>query len=66
VEYVPKIAVRKKLEDLSPLEEGEAIEKMELSGFNQMLFRSKKTGLISMVYKREDGTYGLVEPVEGL
>ena len=60
--YVPTIAVRKKIEDMSPLEEGEAIERMELLGYDQLLFRSKSTGKISMIYKREQGGYGLVEP----
>jgi len=63
-DYVPSISVRKKIEDMSPLEEGEAIEKMELLGYNQLLFRSKKTGKISMLYKRVNGDYGLVEPAE--
>lgn len=61
-DYVPSISVRKKIEDMSPLEEGEAIEKMELLGYNQLLFRNKLTGKISMLYKRESGDYGLVEP----
>lgn len=60
--YVPTIAVRKKIEDMSPLEEGEAIEKMELLGYEQLLFRNKSTGKISMLYKRIQGGYGLVEP----
>ncbi len=60
--YIPKISVRKKLEDMSPMQEGEAIEKMELMGFNQMLFKNIKTGKISMLYKRNNGDYGLVEP----
>lgn len=63
-DYVPKIAVRKKLEDMSPLAEGEAIERMELSGYDQILFRNKETDKISMIYKRLDGTYGLVEPAD--
>jgi len=63
-DYVPSISVRKKIEDMSPLEEGEAIEKMELLGYNQLLFRSKKSGKISMLYKRLNGDYGLVEPAE--
>jgi putative sigma-54 modulation protein len=62
--YIPTISVRKKIEDMSPLEEGEAIERMELLGYNQLLFRHKGTGKISMVYKREQGGYGLVEPGE--
>ncbi len=60
--YIPKISVRKTLKEMSPMEEGEAIEKMELMGFNQMLFKNIKTGKISMLYKRSSGDYGLVQP----
>ncbi len=63
-DYVPSISVRKKIEDMSPLEEGEAIERMELLGYDQLLFRSKKTGKISMLYRRTSGDYGLVEPAD--
>lgn len=63
-DYVPQIAVRKKIKDISPIEEAEAIEKMELAGYNQLLFRNKNTGKMSMVYRREDGSYGLVEPAD--
>lgn len=63
-DYAPTIAVRKTLEDMSPLEEGEAIEKMELIGSDQLLFRSKSTGKISMIYRRAKGGYGLVEPAD--
>lgn len=65
-DYVPKIAKRKIADDMSPLEEGEAIEKMELLGYEQFLFRSKKTNKISMLYKRKRGGYGLVEPPDNL
>ncbi len=63
-DYVPTIAVRKEIEDMSPLEEGEAIERMELLGYDQFLFRNKKTNKISMIYKRKKGGYGLVEPAD--
>jgi len=63
-DYVPSIKVRKRLEDMSPLEEGEAIERMELLGYDQILFRSKSSGKISMIYRRKDGGYGLVEPAD--
>ncbi len=63
-DYVPTIQVRKKVEDMSPLEEGEAIEKMELLGYDQLLFRSKSSGKISMIYRRRNGGYGLVEPAD--
>ncbi len=60
--YVPNIATRKTIKNLEVLEEGEAIEMMELLGYRQFLFRSKKTDKITMIYKREQGDYGLVEP----
>ena len=63
-DYVPSIKIRKRLEDMSPLEEGEAIERMELLGYDQLLFRSKSSGKISMIYRRKDGGYGLVEPAD--
>jgi putative sigma-54 modulation protein len=65
-DYVPKIAKRKVADDMSPLEEGEAIERMELMGYDQFLFRSKKTNKISMIYRRKHGGYGLVEPPDDL
>ncbi len=63
-DYVPTIVTRKTIEDMTPLEEGEAIEKMELLGFDQFLFRNKSTGKISMLYRRVKGGYGLVEPAD--
>lgn len=65
-DYVPKIATKKVIQDMSPMEEGEAIERMELLGYDQLLFRSKKNNKISMVYKRKQGGYGLVEPADEL
>ena len=61
-DYVPKIVRRKKIEDTSPLEEGEAIERMEMLGYDFFLFRNKRTDRVSAVYKRKDGSYGIVEP----
>ena len=61
-DYVPKIAVRKTVKDIGPMEEGEAIERMELLGYDQFLFLNKTTGKISMIYRRKMGGYGLVEP----
>ena len=64
-DYVHQIAVHKRIEDMRPKEYAEAIEEMELMGFNQFLFKNKQ-GTYSMIYKRDDGTYGLVEPAENL
>lgn len=64
-DYAPKISVHKKIKDLQPREYAEAIEEMELKGFKQFLFRNKQ-GQYAMLYKREDGSYGLVEPADEL
>ena len=64
VDYVPKIMKRKKIEDCMPVSEAEAIEKMEMMGYNCFLFKSKKTGKFSMIYRRRKSGYGIVEPCE--
>jgi len=65
-DYIPQIAKRKIIEDMSPMEEGEAIERMELAGYDQYLFRNKSNNKICMLYKRRRGGYGLVEPKDGI
>lgn len=62
--YIPKIESRKELNKLERYEELEAIERMEMSGFNQMMFKDRKTGRICMTYRREKGGYGLVTTKE--
>jgi putative sigma-54 modulation protein len=59
--YIPKIKTRKELKKLERYQEQEAIERMEMSGFNQMIFRHRDTGNICMAYKRKKDGYGLVE-----
>jgi hypothetical protein len=61
-DYVPKIAVRKSVKDIGPMAEAEAIERMELLGYDQFLFLNKATGKMTMIYRRRRGGYGLVEP----
>jgi len=61
-DYVTGIVKRKVVKDMEPILEAEAIERMELSGYDQYLFKNKSTGKISMIYKRNYGGYGLVEP----
>ena len=64
-DYVPTIAVRKSVKDIGPMAEAEAIERMELLGYDQFLFLNKATGKMSMIYRRRRGGYGLVEPENG-
>lgn len=63
-DYVTGIVKRKVVKDMEPIQEAEAIERMELSGYDQYLFKNKSTGKISMIYRRNYGGYGLVEPGE--
>jgi putative sigma-54 modulation protein len=61
-DYEPYLAKRKIYDDDSPKHPAEAIEAMELLGHNAFLFRNIENDKYTMVYKRKDGSYGLVEP----
>lgn len=64
ITYVPKIVRRKKIKDCKPMSEAEAIERMEMLGYDSFLFKNMQTGLFSLVYRRKRGGYGIVEPCE--
>ncbi len=58
----PLITRYKKFSQNSPMRVEEAIERMELLGHEAFLFKNIETNKYSMIYKKKDGTYGLVEP----
>jgi putative sigma-54 modulation protein len=60
----PSITRYKQFSQNSPMHPAEAIERMELYGHEAFLFKNIETGKYSTVYKRSDGTYGLLEPKE--
>ena len=61
IEEAPVIARRKKL-DVVPMDEMEAIEQMKLLEHdNFFIFDNGKSGLVNVLYRRRDGTYGLIE-----
>jgi len=65
VETGPVIARRKQF-TLPPMDEMEAIEQMTLLGHeNFFIFYNANTNNINVLYKRRDGTYGLIEPSIG-
>lgn len=59
---IPKILRRKRFSNSKPMTEEAAIEQMELVGHGFFLFNNADTGRFSIVYKREDGYYGVIEP----
>ena len=59
---IPKILRRKRFSNSEPMTEDAAIEKMELIGHDFFLFNNSDTKRYSLVYKRSDGYYGIVEP----
>ncbi len=55
--------VRRKTFDLIPMQESEALEQMRLLGHdNFFIFFNVETDSIGVLYRRRDGTYGLIEP----
>jgi putative sigma-54 modulation protein len=64
-ELLPLIARRKKFVIL-PMTEDEAVEQMRLLGHdNFFIFFNAERNSIQVLYKRRNGTYGLIEPVVG-
>ena len=58
----PVIARRKKF-FITPMDELEAIEQMTLLGHEEFfVFFNVNTNAINILYKRRDGSYGLIEP----
>ena len=53
--------VKRKNVEMKPMNEEEAILQMELIDHSFYVFKNEKTGLPNVIYKREDGNYGLME-----
>lgn len=54
--------VRKKLVTVKPVTVDEAILQMNMVNHNFYMFTNADTGLVNVVYRRDDGAYGLLEP----
>ncbi|MDD6223885.1 MAG: ribosome-associated translation inhibitor RaiA [bacterium] len=55
-----QIVKRKKIE-VKPMSEEEAILQMELLGHQFYLYKDEETGSPTLIYKRKDGHYGIIE-----
>ncbi len=60
-EEIPQIVRRKQLE-LVPMSEEEAIDQMELLGHDFFVFYNAQNGRVTVLYRREGGGFGLLEP----
>ena len=54
--------IRSKKFAMKPMDAEEACVQMELTGHNFYVFRSADTDEVNVVYKRKNGTYGIIEP----
>ena len=61
VEENNSIVVKRKQVELRPMSEEEAILQMELVDHNFYLFKNSETDKISVLYKRNDDSYGIIE-----
>ncbi len=59
----PRI-VRSKRFSMKPMDPEEAALQMELLGHDFHMFLNPETEQINVVYKRKDGNYGLIEPID--
>jgi putative sigma-54 modulation protein len=58
-----RIVVRRKVFPLSPMDENEALQQMELLGHEDFfIFLNAQTNQVNVLYRRRDGGYGLIEP----
>ncbi|MFB0918121.1 MAG: ribosome-associated translation inhibitor RaiA [Clostridiaceae bacterium] len=64
MDFEPKIVKSKKF-SIKPMTEEEAILQMELLGHNFFVFETID-GMTSVIYKRKDGNYGIIEKETGM
>ena len=56
------VIARTKRFALKPMSPDEASMQMELINHNFFVFMNSETNLVSVIYKRQDGNYGMIEP----
>jgi putative sigma-54 modulation protein len=57
----PQPVIKKKTLPLKMLTTEEAIMKMELSGFEFLVFKGEEDQKLKVIYRRKDGTYGIIQ-----
>lgn len=59
-EEEPSLIVRRKEVEFKPMDEEEAILQMEMVNHDFFVFKNSQEKCTSVVYKRKDGTYGII------
>jgi len=62
VEPIPTI-IKNKSYDIKPMSLEEAAMQMDLLGKEFFIFTNASSGAINVLYKRNDGNFGLIEPI---
>ncbi len=62
VEEIEGEIVRVKRFELRPMMPEEAVEQMDLLGHHFFVFLNADEGAVNVVYRRDDGNYGLLQP----
>ena len=60
IEEEEKVIKKKKI-SIKPMSQDEAILQMELLGHNFYLYKDSDTNDMTVIYKRKDGGYGIIE-----
>ncbi len=61
-ELEEKKIIKRKTFELRPMSSEDAILQMEMLGHNFLVYLDADTNVVSVIYKRKDGNYGLIEP----
>ena len=59
-EEEPSLIVRRKEVEFKPMDEEEAILQMEMVNHDFFVFKNSQEKCTSVVYRRKDGTYGII------
>ena len=64
-EETPAELVRVKRFECKPMPVEDAIAQMDMLGHSFYVFVNAETGITSVIYRRQDGTVGMIEPILG-